>query len=52
MSKAKNSKKEWWRSLTAEEQADYIYDIMLAKGKQADYQKIYADVVAKGEFLR
>lgn len=48
----KRDTKAWWRSLTAEQQADYVYSLMLAKHGKADWQKEYARVVKQGLYLK
>ena len=48
----KRDTKAWWRSLTAEQQADYIYNLMMAKHGKADWQKEYARVVKQGLYLK
>jgi len=49
---SKAERRAWWRSLTAEEQADYIFEQMQADGKTPNWDTIYAEVIKKGEFLR
>ena len=44
--------KAWWRSLTAEQQADYVYNLMLAKHGKADWQKEYDRVIKQGLYLK
>jgi len=48
----KRDTKAWWRSLTAEQQADYVYSLMLKKHGKADWQKEYARVVKQGLYLK
>ena len=48
----KRDTKAWWRSLTAEQQADYIYNLMMAKHGKADWQKEYARVIKQGLYLK
>jgi len=48
----KRDTKAWWRSLTAEQQADYIYSLMLKKHGKADWQKEYDRVVKQGLYLK
>jgi hypothetical protein len=48
----KRDTKAWWRSLTAEQQADYVYSLMLKKHGKADWQKEYARVIKQGLYLK
>lgn len=52
ISDAKRDTKAWWRSLTAEQQADYRYSLMMAKRGEADWQKEYAQVIREGLYLK
>lgn len=44
--------KAWWRSLTAEEQADYRYNLMLAKKGQANWDKEYSQILKENNYLK
>lgn len=48
----KRDTKAWWRSLTAEQQADYRFSLMMAKRGEADWQKEYAQVIREGLYLK
>ena len=41
----------WWRTLTAEEQADWLYEKLLSEGKNPNWDKCYTEVVNRGNYL-
>lgn len=45
-------RKAWWRSLTLEEQAEYVYNKKMMLDGQANYQEIYKDLYDKGLYLK
>ena len=49
--RSKADRQAWWRSLTAEQQADYRYEKLLEKGKQPNWDQLYTEVVQQGHFL-
>ena len=52
MNKKRCNKKIWWKSLTAEEQADYRYEKLVQKGKSPNWDEIYSKVIQEGNFYR
>ena len=48
----KKEKMAWWKSLTAEEQANYIFDKMIESGKTPNWDKIYTNVIKNGYYLK
>lgn len=50
--KLKHHKSVWWKNLTAEEQADFIYDRMVEKHGSANWDKIYTNVISQGDYMR
>lgn len=48
----KRDTKAWWRSLTAEQQADYRYSLMLEKHGAANWDKEYTQVLKEGLYLK
>ena len=50
--RSKAERQAWWRSLTAEEQADYRYEKIVQKKGSANWNQIYSDVLAQGLFMR
>lgn len=48
----KSKYSDWWLTRTPEQQADYIYEKMLEKGKHPNWQEIYNNVIKSGNYQK
>lgn len=48
----KKDRQAWWRSLTAEQQTDYRYNLMLSKKGVANWDKEYSQVLKENNYLK
>lgn len=49
---SKRSRRDWWRSLTLDEQVEYVMDKMEEQGKIPDYNKIYSQLIEQNNYLK
>ena len=48
----KKLRKEWWRSLTLDEQVEWRMNLEEEQGRVPDYNKIYSQTLAENNYMK